>query len=206
MLRESLDLPLVQINSITIFSFPSSDMVDLGSGWSESFAKHAQSILLLEIPSEFAKVLASTSNAADFIMRVQNGLHRSSPEIADTLRVIENSMVQLGKVSFIEILQGNNSEAASPTNMKKTPGFKCESTLQVCQLLTNYLAAQKRLSRSSSSMSTAESTSGKETSFDAPSVNITLKPWLDIDTGCEFRIFIIGVHIHGTLFTLVCLL
>ena len=203
MLRESLEMPLVQINSITFFSFPSSEMVDLDYGWCESFAKHAQSNLLLEIPSELAKVLASTNNAADFIMRVQNGLHRSTPEIAETLRTIERVMVQLGQVSFVEILQDKSAEAVSPTNKKKTPGFKCESTLQVCQLLTNYLAAQRRLSRSSSSMSTAESTSGKETSFDAPSVKLIMKPWLDIDSGCEFRIFIIGVHIHGA-FSYLC--
>lgn len=173
-------------------------MVDLACDWSSSFAKHAQQSLLVELPHEFTRVLASTSNASDFIMRVQNGLHRSSPEIAATFTQIERILTQMGQISFVEIVQ-QSSGGVSPTLKKKTAGYKIESTLQVCQLLVNYFAAQKRQAQAKVAAGAADNASGTGTSNDdSASVNIIMKPWLDIDTGCEFRIFIIGVHIHGT--------
>lgn len=168
-------------------------MVDPNYNWSESFAKHAQASYIVEIPADFVALLTEAQSVSEFVLRAQNGMfNRSNPEVVEVLSNIQRHLTQMDQTAFVEVLQQSPDKVVSPTNRNRTRGYKCESTVQVCQLLSSYLIQKRR------AVANTASGSGRiETENESESLHLILRPWLDIDSGCEFRIFIIGVHIHG---------
>lgn len=168
-------------------------MTDLNYEWSESFAKHAQISFIVEIPPDFIALLTEGQTVSEFVLRAQHGMYnKSNPQVVDVLSNIQRHLMQMDQTAFVEVLQQSPAQTVSPTNRNRTRGYKCEGTLEVCQLLSSYLTQKRR------SVTNSASGSGRiETENENELLHIILRPWLDIDSGCEFRIFIIGVHIHG---------
>jgi hypothetical protein len=174
-----------------------SDIINHSGG---TFSKHSLPSFLVEISRGFAAAVSSVTNVQEFVLHAQNGMYnKKNPDIVEVLINIQRNLAQMDKVCFVEVLQAHPTSPVSPRN--RMNGFKCESIGEVCHLLHSYLA-QRRRALSSSSNSPCNSPirgSDSDSQLEAmeTQVNIIMKPWLDIDNGCEFRIFIIGVHIHG---------
>ena len=152
----------------------------MSSHWNNSYSSFAETHYVVAIPLGFIEAFElHLYNPAEFVLQAQNGMYsKSCPEIVDVLSNIQRYLTMMDTISFVRIQQRPAHEDDMPRN--RTRGDKCETVDQVCAVLARYIAQQRH----------AVTGSSGDMQIWQTAASLVLKPWIDISTGCEFKVYI----------------